>query len=204
LQPRISWDRVHNRLHALPGSQQLALVNGGAIPDTGQYAAYTMSNVRIGELDEEFVYERRVGDVFLLGTNAWRLERIDADRVVVAPAEGAPAMIPFWRGEQNGRTYDLGLAIGRFLRKLAERHDASDCLSGLEREYFLDPAAARNLRQHVRRQLERSATLPTDQTLVVEASRDQLGDWQVIVLSPLGKKLHLALRLALEARLRQR
>src|SRR5207253_3868749 len=121
LQPRVSWDRVHNRLHALPGSQQMALVNGGTIPDTGQYAAYTSSGVRIGELDEEFIYERRIGDAFLLGTNAWRLVQIEADRVLVAPAEGAPAMVPFWRGENTGRSHDLGLAVGGFLRELAER-----------------------------------------------------------------------------------
>jgi ATP-dependent Lhr-like helicase len=112
LQPRVSWDRVHNRLLALPGSQHMALVNGGTIPDTGQYAAYAGSGIRIGELDEEFIYERRVGDTFLLGTNAWRLERIEADRVIVTPAEGAPAMVPFWRGENIGRSYDLGRAIG--------------------------------------------------------------------------------------------
>jgi ATP-dependent Lhr-like helicase len=204
LQPRISWDRVHNRLHALPGSQQLALINGGTIPDTGQYVACTTTGVRIGELDEEFVYERRIGDSFLLGTNAWRIDRIEADRVIVIPAEGAPAMVPFWRGEGAGRSHGLGLAQGRFLRELRERLDAPNCLTWLESEYFLDPAAARNLRWHVRRQLEVAGCLPTDRTLVVEASRDQLGDWQVILLSPLGHRLHLALRLALEGRLRQR
>jgi ATP-dependent Lhr-like helicase len=204
LQPRISWDRVHNRLLALPGSRQMALVGGGTIPDTGQYAAYTRSGIRIGELDEEFIYERRLGDTFLLGTNAWRLERIDADRVVVAPAEGAPAMVPFWRGENTGRTRDLGVAIGQFLREAAGRLDAPEGVAWLEREYFLDPAAARNLRSSIRRQRDGTGCLPTDQTLVVEASRDQLGDWHVIVLSPLGRRLHLTLRLALEARLRQR
>ncbi len=101
LQPRVSWDRVHNRLLALPGSQQMALVNGGTIPDTGQYAAYTSNGVRIGELDEEFIYERRVGDTFLLGTNAWRLERIEADRVHRVAGRGAPAMVPFWQGEKH-------------------------------------------------------------------------------------------------------
>src|SRR5205823_3791072 len=108
LQPRVSWDRVHNRLLALPGSQQMALVNGGTIPDTGQYLVYTHNGLRVGEVDEEFVYERRVGDAFLLGTNAWRISEIETDRVIVAPAEGAPAMVPFWRGEQTGRSYDLG------------------------------------------------------------------------------------------------
>jgi ATP-dependent Lhr-like helicase len=204
LQPRVSWDRTHNRVHALPGSQHLALVSGGTIPDTGQYAAYSSSGVRIGELDEEFIYERRVGEAFLLGTNAWRLERIDADRVIVTPAEGAPAMVPFWRGEKTGRSHDLGQAIGRFLHELRERLDEPGCESWLSKQHFLDAAAARNLRSYVHRQLDSSGCLPTDRTLVVEASRDQLGDWQVILLSPLGSRLHLSLRLAIEARLRQR
>ncbi len=204
LQPRVSWDRVRNRLLALPGSRQTALVNGGVIPDVGQYAAYTGNGLRIGELDEEFIYERRVGDAFLLGTNAWRLERIEADRVIVTPAEGAPATVPFWRGEGAGRSYDLGLAIGAFLRELKDRLDADDVLDWLQRECHLDVTAARCVRWHVTRQLVATGTLPTDRTLAVEASRDQLGDWQVVVLSPLGSRLHLTLRLALEARLRQR
>src|SRR5262249_10991475 len=138
LQPRVSWDRIHNRLLALPGSQQMALVNGGTIPDTGQYGAYTGNNVRIGELDEEFIYERRVGDGFLLGTNAWRLEKIESDRVRVSPAEGAPALVPFWRGEQGGRTYDLGRAIGEFLREMQAKLNAPDRLEWLQHDYFVD------------------------------------------------------------------
>jgi ATP-dependent Lhr-like helicase len=204
LQPRVSWDRVHNRLLALPGSQHMALVNGGTIPDTGQYAAYAGNGIRIGELDEEFIYERRVGDTFLLGTNAWRLERIEADRVIVTPAEGAPAMVPFWRGESTGRSYDLGRAIGAFLRELSQRLEQPGCLDWLERECFLDRHAARNLHYHVERQQRTAGCLPTDRTLVIEASRDQLGDWQVILLSPLGNRLHLSLRLALEGLLRKR
>ncbi len=202
LQPRVSWDRTHNRVLPLPGSQNLALVSGGTIPDTGQYGVYT-GGVRLGELDEEFIYERRVGDVFLLGTTPWRLERVEADRVFVAPAEGAPAMVPFWRGESTGRSPDLGTAIGGALREIADRLADPDCGRWLEQEFFLDPAAARNLRHHVRRQLD-AGCLPTDRTLLVEASRDPLGDWQVLLLSPLGSRLHLTLRLALEARLRQR
>src|SRR5439155_12323211 len=134
------------RLLPLPGSQRLALVHGGTIPDTGQYAVYTGQRVRLGEVDEEFVYERRLGDTFLLGTNAWRIDEIEADRLLVSPAEGAPAMVPFWRGEQPGRTFDLGLAQGKFLRELAERLNASDCLAWLEKNYHVDSAAARNLR----------------------------------------------------------
>jgi ATP-dependent Lhr-like helicase len=204
LQPRASWDRVHNVLRALPGTQRLALVNGGTIPDTGQYAVYNGPGVRIGELDEEFIYERRVGDTFLLGTNAWRLEHIDADRVLVSPAEGVPAIVPFWRGEGVGRSYDLGSAIGAFLRELAGRLDQRDHLDWLEREYFLDGHSARSLSSHVQRQLRSTNCLPTDRTLIIEASRDQLGDWQVILLSPLGSRLHLSLRLALAALLQRR
>ena len=124
--------------------------------------------------------------------------------MIVSPAEGAPATVPFWRGEGGGRTYDLGLAIGAFLRDLKDRIDAPDLLDWLQRECHLDANAARNLRHHVTRQLVATGSLPTDRTLQVEASRDQLGDWQVVLLSPLGTRLHLSLRMALEARLRQR
>ncbi|MCI0682392.1 MAG: DEAD/DEAH box helicase [Gemmataceae bacterium] len=204
LQPRISWDRVHHRLQALPGSQKLALLNGGTIPDTGQYAVVTGQGVRLGEVDEEFVYERRVNDVFLLGTSAWRIERIDVDRVHVLPAQGTPAMVPFWRGEQTGRSYDLGLAQGAFLRMLAERLDDPTCPSWLERDYFLDPAAARGVIDFVRRQQRRIGAVPTERTFCIEASRDPLGDWQVLLLTSLGSRFHLTLRLALEGVLRQR
>ena len=173
---------------ALPGSQQLALVSGGTIPDTGQYAAYTSNGVRIGELDEEFIYERRVGDAFLLGTNAWRLERIEADRVIVSPAEGCPAMVPFWHGETGGPQLRPGPGHRRSSCaswRAARRAGLS--ATGWSSEFFLDAAAARNLRHYVRRQLASSGCLPTDRTLIVEASRDPLGDWQVILLSPLGQ-----------------
>jgi ATP-dependent Lhr-like helicase len=204
LQPRISWDRVHNRLQALPGSQRLALTSGGTIPDTGQYGVYAPGGVRVGEVDEEFVYERRIGDSFLLGTNAWRINRIETDRVQVTPAEGAPAIVPFWRGEMVGRTSGLGDAQGQFLRELAGRLDQNDCVAWLRREHFLDERSAINLRDFARRQLVRAGALPTDRTVTVEASRDPLGDWQVIVLSPLGSRFHLGLRLALERALKQR
>ncbi len=204
LQPRISWDRVHQRLHALPGSQRLAIVHGGTIPDTGQYAVYTPSGLRIGEVDEEFVYERRIGDTFLLGTNAWRIDRIETDRLLVHPAEGMPAMVPFWRGESTGRTYDLGVAQGQFMREMSQRVEKSDCLDWLQRDYFLDAAAASNLRNFVQRQLQRTKCVPTDRTLLIEATRDPLGDWQVIILSSFGRGIHLSMRLALEYRLHQR
>jgi ATP-dependent Lhr-like helicase len=204
LQPRISWDRVHQRLQALPGSQRLALTSGGTIPDTGQYGVYAPGGLRVGEVDEEFVYERRVGDSFLLGTNAWRIDRIETDRLLVSPAQGAPAIVPFWRGENIGRTADLGAAQGRFLRELERRVEDSNCLDWLRRDHFLDDAAAANLREFARRQIRRAGCLPTDRAVMVEASRDPLGDWQVIVLSPLGSRFHLGLRLALESALKKR
>jgi ATP-dependent Lhr-like helicase len=204
LQPRISWDRVHQKLLALPGSQHLALVSGGTIPDTGQYAVYTANGVRIGELDEEFIYERRVGDTFLLGTTPWRLDRIEADRVIVLPAEAAPALVPFWRGEQAGRSLELGKAIGAFLGELSARLEQADCQEWLQSQFFLDTAAAQSVWEFVRRQRDRTGLVPTERRMVIEASRDQLGDWQVLVLSPLGHRVHLGLRLALEQSLRQR
>jgi ATP-dependent Lhr-like helicase len=205
LQPRIRWDRVHNRLVALPGSKSLALINGGTIPDTGQYAAYTATGVRIGELDEEFIYERRVGDTFLLGTSSWRIDRIETDRVLVSPAEGgAPAIVPFWRGEGGGRSFGLGQAMGVFLRDLLPRLESAEAMAWLQRECGLDPAAARSLRSHVTRQLLAAGVVPTDEHVLIEASRDPLGDWQIILLSPLGQRVHLALRFALENALRSR
>ena len=204
MQPRISWDRVHQKLHALPGSQKLALAHGGTIPDMGHYAVVTRGGSRIGELDEEFVFERRVGDAFLLGTSAWRIDRIEIDRVIVFPAEGAPAMAPFWHGEQTGRTFDLGLAQGQFLRELQERLGQPDCMDWLQREFFLDRPAARNLRDFAQRHLIRTGALPTDRSFQIEASRDPLGDWQVLLLTPLGARLHLTLRFAFEALLRKR
>lgn len=205
LRARVVWDRVHDTLRPLPGTKHLALVNGGTIPDTGQFAAVLAGQeTRIGELDEEFVYERRIGDVFVLGTSAWRIEDIGDDRVLVSPAEGLPAMTPFWRGESSGRSRDLGLAVGRFLRELKGRLGSGDVLPWLERECHLTPDAARNVLYFVRRQIEQSGCLPDDRTILIEGFRDPLGDWYIAVLTPFGSRFHLALRLAVEARLRQR
>lgn len=208
LKARISWDRVQNQLHALPGSQSLALLHGGTIPDTGQYAAYIDgTQVRLGELDEEFVYERRVGDVFRLGTQTWRIVQIEADRVQVVPSEGSMAVLPFWRGETAGRSLELGQAIGQFLRDTTDQlrsHSAVQTISWLMQECCLDHSAAQQLLDYLRRQIEHAGCLPTDQTIFIEAFRDDLGDWYIALLSPLGSAFHLALRLAIEARWRQR
>ncbi len=204
LQPRISWDRIQQKLHALPGSQRLAVTSGGTIPDMGHFAVYTEKGVRIGELDEEFIFERRVGDAFLLGTTPWRIERIDVDRVIVRSAEGSPALVPFWHGEQTGRSYDLGVAQGNFLRELTRRMSDDDCLGWLQKDHVLQRWAAKNLREFVLRQLLRTDCVPDHETFLIEASRDPLGDWQVLILSPLGQRFHYTLRLALENMLRQR
>lgn len=203
LQPRISWDRVHQRLRALPGSQHLSLVNGGAIPDTGNFAVIGPDGSRIGELDEEFIYERRVGESFLLGTTVWCIEKIEVDRVVVRRAEGELAQLPFWRGEGPGRCFELGKAMGVFLRELEQRLEDPDRIEWLCKDYQLDRAAARGLCGHITRQLLSAGVIPTDKTLLIEASRDSLGDWQVLVLSPLGARFHLGLRLALESVLKE-
>jgi ATP-dependent Lhr-like helicase len=203
LQARVSWDRIHNRLHPLPGTQRVALVNGGTIPDTGQFAAYIEgTTVRIGELDEEFVYERRLGDVFLLGTTAWRINAIETDRVYVRRAEGGTAIMPFWRGEKVARSPDLGAAMGRFNQELIEhlrRGDVNATQDWLVDECRLDRAAACDLVRYARRQIERAGMLPTHEHLLVESFRDPLGDWYLAILSPVGTRFHFALRLAVEA-----
>lgn len=199
LQPRIVWDRVHNLLQALPGTRHLALTGGGAIPDTGNLAAVTPEGTRVGELDEEFVFERRVGDAFLLGTNVWRIESIEADRVRVVPAPGALAVMPFWRGEGPGRTLELGNSMGRILREIVQKLESPDRIDWISKTCGLDHASARDLFRHVSRQILIAGCVPDDRTVLVEAARDPLGDWQILVLTPLGTKFHLGLRMALES-----
>jgi ATP-dependent Lhr-like helicase len=207
LRPRVVWDRIHNRLHALPGSKHLALLNGGSIPDTGQYTAYIQGTTnRIGELDEEFIYERRVGDVFTLGTTSWRIESIEADRVYVSRSEGMPAMMPFWRGEKVARSSDLGNAVGRLiddtLHLLAQNQEETQ--DWLQEQCQLDSYAARNLAFFLRRQIETAGAVPSHRTILCEAFRDQVGDWHLAILSSLGARFHLTLRFALESLWRER
>ena len=204
LHARIGWDRVNNRLEALPGTKHLALTGGGAIPDTGNLPAFTAEGLRVGELDEEFVYERRVGDAFLLGTSVWRIESIEPDRVRVIPAPGALAVMPFWRGEGPGRTLELGRSLGQLTRAIIERLDAPDRIDWLKATCALDAACARDLFRHISRQILIAGCVPDDRTILVEASRDPLGDWQLLILTPLGSRFHLGLRLALEGVLTQK
>ena len=205
LQPRISWDRVRNRLSPLPGSARVALMGGGTIPDTGQYPLYLgEGGPRIGELDEEFVLERRVGETFTLGTATWKIDAIEAQKVVVSRAEGQAALMPFWRGEKSSRTVELGERVGALCRELAARIADPGVLAWLARECRLDANSAQILRDHVARQIQVAGAVPDDRTILVETFRDPSGEVGLAVLCPLGGKINMALKLALQGRLRQR
>jgi ATP-dependent Lhr-like helicase len=205
LRARIEWDRIHNRLAALPGTAQLALVGGGTIPDTGQFPVYLgEGGPRLGELDEEFVYERRVGETFVLGNSTWRITAIDPHRVVVAKAEGQTAVMPFWRGESSARSPELGDAVGALCREVAGRLDDPELLSWLERECRLTSAAAISLRYYIVRQKRLAGAVPDDQTILIESYVDPAGELGLAVLTPFGGRLHHALKLALLGRIRER
>ncbi|MGC8640671.1 MAG: Lhr family helicase, partial [Isosphaeraceae bacterium] len=205
LRARIAWDRVHNRLAALPGSARLALVCGGTIPDTGHFPVYLGDDgPRLGELDEEFVFERGVGEAFALGNNTWRIEAIEVHRVVVKPAEGHNAIMPFWRGEQMPRTPELGKALGALCREIAGRLDDPTLPGWLEEECRLEPRAARQLIRHVARQSRIAGAVPDDRTIILETFRDPAGELNLAILSPLGGKVHQGLKIALAGRIRER
>lgn len=201
IRPRISWDKPNQRLYPMPGSQHLAIVNGGTIPDAGQYKVVLGENgTLLGTLDEEFVYERRLGDTFVLGTGIWRIEGIGADTVMVSRAvPGEPVIMPFWRGERLGRSWELGLAVGELLREITERLDNPDCLDWLSRECLLEKRAAQRLLDYVQRQQEQAGAVPCDRLILVEAFPDEMGDWYLAILTPFGQRWHFTLRLALEA-----
>jgi len=213
LRARIAWDRVNDRLSALPGSRLLALANAGTIPDTGAYDVYLADGkTKVGQLDEEFVFETRVGDTFLLGSNTWRVLEIADDRIVVADAAGAIPRMPFWRGDYPWRPYELGRRVGRLRRELAERIAAAAGDQGklaevegwLQREYLLDENSARNLVSHVRRQLDAVGVIASDQTIVVESFQDALGEPRLVVHSPFGGRVNAAWALALSSALSER
>jgi ATP-dependent Lhr-like helicase len=200
LRPRIVWDRLAGTLTARPGARMLAVTSGGTIPDRGLYGVFTPEGTRVGELDEEMVYESRVGETFLLGATTWRIEDITRDRVVVTPAPGIPGKMPFWHGDVLGRPYELGKAVGAFTRQLGSLSDAV-----LEDVHDLDPLAIKNLRAYVDEELEATGgLLPTDDQIVIERFRDELGDWRVAVLSPFGARVHAPWSMAIEAKIRDR
>jgi ATP-dependent Lhr-like helicase len=197
LRPRIVWDRVGGTIRARSGARALAVANAGTIPDRGLFSVNLPDGRKVGELDEEMVYEARLGQTFLLGASAWRIEEIGRDRVVVSPAPGARAAVPFWHGEGVGRPRELGEAIGAFARWAVDQDEAT-----LEREYDLDARAARDLLDYLHEQQEATRVLPSDRAVVVERFRDDIGDWRLCVLSPYGGRVHAAWGLALSARIR--
>jgi ATP-dependent Lhr-like helicase len=204
LRPRIVWDRVEGKLRARAGAQMLAVISGGTIPDRGLYGVFTPGGpgdkgVRVGEIDEEFVYESRAGETFVLGASTWRIEEITRDRVIVTPAPGEPGKMPFWHGDGVGRPPELGRAIGAFLREVDSWPDQR-----LAEECSLDPRAVRNLRAYLAEERAVAGALPTDRQVVVERFRDELGDWRVCVLSPLGGRVHAPWAMAVEAKVRHR
>ena len=197
LRPRIVWDRVQDTIRARRGALQLAVTNAGTIPDRGLYGVHLPDGRRVGELDEEMVYEARPGQTFLLGASTWRIEEITRDRVIVTPAPGAPGAVPFWKGDGIGRPKELGMAIGAFARESVDRDPEE-----LAAEYDLDERAARNLSAFLREQRDATRVVPSDRTIVVERFRDEIGDWRLCVLSPFGGRVHSAWALALSARIR--
>jgi ATP-dependent Lhr-like helicase len=204
LRPRLVWDRVAGTLTARSGAQRLAVTSGGTIPDRGLFGVFLVGekSSRVGELDEEMVYESRVGDVFTLGASSWRIEDITHDRVLVSPAPGQPGRLPFWKGDTLGRPAELGRAIGAFVRELS-RLDADQARERV-RAAGLDEWATDNLLDYLEEQRQATRHVPNDRTIVVERFRDELGDWRVCVHTPYGAAVHAPWALAIAARLRER
>ncbi|MET0772162.1 MAG: DEAD/DEAH box helicase [Candidatus Limnocylindrales bacterium] len=228
LKPRVVWDRVAGTLRSRGDARTVAVISGGTIPERGLFPVYLADDEasadagpgtraraarsggrRVGELDEEMVYEAREGEVILLGASAWRIESIAHDRVTVTPAPGEPGKVPFWKGDQVGRPAELGREMGAFIRTIAEQADGGAAGRGralrtLREHHDLDDLAARNLLAYLDEERQVTGTLPTDRTIVVQRFRDELGDWRVVLLSPFGARVHAPWCLAIEARLRER
>ncbi|MFT4259141.1 ATP-dependent helicase [Microbacterium sp.] len=205
LRPRLVWDRDAGTLTGRPGAQRIAVTSGGTIPDRGLFGVFVAgetTGARVGELDEEMVYESRVGDVFTLGTTSWRIAEITHDRVNVIPAYGQPGKVPFWHGDGIGRPFELGEALGRFSREVST--SAPEKAAQRLIDAGLDEQARTNLMAHLAEQREATGTLPTDRTLTVERGRDEVGDWRIILHSPYGMKVHAPWALAINARVRER
>ena len=203
LRPRIVWDRTAGVVKGRQGARRLAVTNAGTIPDRGLFGVFQVEGGgRVGELDEEMVYEARQGQTFMLGASTWRIEEITRDRVLVSPAPGAPGAVPFWKGEGVGRPFELGEKIGRASREIVALSDAK-ALRRLGEDYHLDPLAARNLLTYLREQAAANGgVVPSDRTIVVERFRDEIGDWRLCILTPFGARVHAPWAMALGARLR--
>ncbi|HEX4252676.1 MAG TPA: DEAD/DEAH box helicase, partial [Pseudonocardia sp.] len=207
LRARITWDRVTDELRGRPGAQRLAVTSGGTIPDRGLFTVMTPGGAdgagsRVGELDEEMVYESRVGDTFLLGTSSWRVEDITHDRVIVTPAPGQPARMPFWKGDAIGRPLELGRAVGAFVREMSAL--GTEAARARATGAGLDEWATDNLVSYLDEQRQATRHVPSDRTVLVERFRDELGDWRMVVHSPFGAQVNGPWALAIAARLRER
>lgn len=206
LRPRVTWDRVSGTIAARQGAKQVAIANAGTIPDRGLYGVFLLGadrdRARVGELDEEMVFEARVGETFVLGASTWRIEEITHDRVLVSPAPGEPGKMPFWKGETGSRPIELGFAIGRLVRELRQQ-DRDAARERLVRDHGLDEIAAANLLQYLEDQERTAEVVPDDRTLLIERTRDDLGDWRILVLSSLGSRVHAPWAMAVSARIRE-
>jgi ATP-dependent Lhr-like helicase len=205
LRPRLTWDRLKDELTAREGARRVAVVNGGTIPDRGLYGVFLVgergAGARVGELDEEMVFESRVGETFLLGASSWRIEEITHDRVLVSPAPGQPGKMPFWKADAAGRPLELGRHIGALVRTLRQMAPAA-ALHRLTTHHDLDAQAAENLMRYLADQAAATGTVPDDRTILIERTRDELGDWRVCVLTPFGGRIHAPWAMAVVERVR--
>ncbi len=203
LRPRLVWDRVDNVISPRNNAKMLAVTNPGTIPDRGLYTVVLPEGGRIGELDEEMVYESRVGDTFVLGSSSWKIAEVTHDRVIVAPAPGqAGAKLPFWHGDGPGRPIELGRAIGAFVREMGSRSE-TETIDALRTDYRLDDWAAANLAGFLHEEKEVTGVLPSDQNVVIQRFRDEIGDWRMVVLTPYGARVHAPWALAARRRYRE-
>ena len=203
LRPRIVWDRTGGTIRAREGARRLAVTNAGTIPDRGLFGVFLVDGGgRVGELDEEMVYEARAGQTFLLGASTWRIEEITRDRVLVSPAPGVPGAVPFWKGEGVGRPFELGQKIGAASRELSALPERA-AAERLRADYHLDERAARNLLTFLREQQDATGAVPSDRTIVIERFRDEIGDWRVCILTPFGGRVHAPWAMAIAAKLRE-
>jgi ATP-dependent Lhr-like helicase len=205
LRPRITWDRTRDWLTPRKGVKKIAILNGGTIPDRGLYGVFLAGSpakpVRVGELDEEMVFESRTGDTFILGASTWRIEEITHDRVLVSPAPGDPGKMPFWHGDQAGRPIEFGRRIGALVRELREM-PRSAAIARLTQEHDLQPVAAENVLRYLADQELATTVVPDDRNIVIERVRDELGDWRLCVLTPFGSRVHAPWAMAVTARIR--
>jgi ATP-dependent Lhr-like helicase len=206
LRPRNTWERVADTVVAREGAKRVAIANGGTIPDRGLYGVFLVGAppgaARVGELDEEMVFETQVGETFVLGASSWRIEEITHDKVLVSPAPGEPGKMPFWKGDRAGRPLELGLAIGTLMHDLL-RMSPPAAIERLTRDHDLDALAAENLLQYLRDQMQAARAVPDASTIVVERVRDELGDWRICVLSPRGGRVHAPWAMATAAKIRE-